>query len=124
MLRIFTICAVSALLSYSAYANRIGDPRDEDTRVTVNYPITVQGTLLQPGQYEFRRMVWPADREVVEIRDGHHNLIATKLARPAFRDAVTNQTQFTFYETPRHRPPAVRTWFSPGYHYGFHFAKK
>jgi hypothetical protein len=124
MLRIATICAVSGILAGTAYANRIGDPRDEDTGLKVNTPITVQGTLLQPGEYEFRRMVWPANREVVEIRDNHHNLIVTKLARPAFRDTVTKQTQFTFYETPRNRTPALRTWFSPGYRYGFRFAEK
>jgi len=124
MLRISMTSALGVLLPLVVSTNRIGDARDQATIVHVQQPITVQGTLLQPGEYEFRLMIWPANREVVQIMDENRRLVSTKLAQPTFRFGVTNQTQFTFYEAPRGEAPALRTWFSPGYHYGFRFAEK
>jgi hypothetical protein len=124
MFRTSTTCALAVLLPLAVSNNRIGDARDQATIVQVQQPITVQGTLLQPGEYEFRLVVWPANREVVQILDENRRLVTTKLAHPTFRLGVTNQTQFSFYEAPGGEPPALRTWFSPGYHYGFRFAEK
>jgi len=124
MLRISTACALGVLLPLTVSTNRTGDARDQATIVHVQQPITVQGTLLQPGEYEFRVMAWPANRELVQILDENRRLVSTKLAQPTFRLGVTDKTQFSFYEAPRDEPPPLRTWFSPGYHYGFRFAEK
>jgi len=124
MSRTLIVCAVGALLPLGTFGNRMGDARDQATIVHVQQPMTVQGTLLQPGVYEFRLMAWPADREVVQILDENHRLVATKFAQPTFRFGVTNETRFTFYEAPGDEPAALRTWFSPGYHYGFRFAER
>lgn len=130
MCRIFISSAVAFLLPLSLFANRIGDARDQDTIVIVNQPITIQGTLLQPGEYEFSLMVWTANRNVVRIFDQNQHLVATKMAWPTFRLGSSNQSQFTFYESSAQtlrgpeQPPALRTWFSPGFHYGFRFAAK
>jgi hypothetical protein len=124
MCRILMACAVALSLPLSVFGNRIGDARDQDTVVIVNQPIMIQGTLLRPGEYEFRLMTWPANRNVVRIFDQNRHLVTTKLAWPIFRSGVSNQSQFTFYESSPEQPPAVRTWFSPGYHYGFRFAEK
>jgi hypothetical protein len=124
MCRTLITSAVAFLLPLSIFGNRIGDARDQDTIVIVNEPITIQGTLLQPGEYEFSLMVWTANRNVVRIFDQNRHLVTTKMAWPIFRRGVTNQTQFTFFESSPEQPPALRTWFSPGYHYGFRFAEK
>jgi hypothetical protein len=124
MSRASLACVLGALLPLGMSGSRIGDARDQATIVHVQQPIIVQGTLLQPGDYEFRRMAWPVNREVVQIWDESHRLVATKLAQPTFRFGVTNETRFTFYEAPPDEPPALRTWFSPGYHYGFRFAER
>jgi hypothetical protein len=47
-------CALGVLLPQAVFNNRIVDARDQATIVQVQQPITVQGTLLQPGEYEFR----------------------------------------------------------------------
>jgi hypothetical protein len=124
MCRILITCAVAFLLSLSVFGNRLGDPRDQDTIVIVNEPIRIQGTLLQPGEYLFGLMVWTANRNVVRIFDSNRHLVTTKMAWPIFRLGVTNKSQFTFYESSPEQPPALRTWFSPGYRYGFRFAEK
>jgi hypothetical protein len=130
MCRILITSAVAFLLSLSVFANRIGDARDQDTIVIVNEPITIQGTLLQPGEYLFSLMVWTANRNVVRIFDQNRHLVTTKMTWPIFRLGNSNQSQFTFYESSAQtlrgpeQPPALRTWFSPGYQYGFRFAEK
>jgi hypothetical protein len=124
MCRILITSAVAFLLPLSVFANRIGDARDQDTIVIVNEPITIQGTLLQPGEYLFSLMVWTANRNVVRIFDQNRHLVTTKMTWPIFRLGNSNQSQFTFYESSPEQPPALRTWFSPGYNYGFRFAEK
>ena len=124
MCRILITSAVAFLLPMSVFANRIGDARDQDTIVIVKEPITIQGTLLQPGEYLFSLMVWTANRDVVRIFDQNRHLVTTKMAWPTFRLGNSNQSQFTFYESSPEEPPALRTWFSPGYQYGFRFAEK
>jgi hypothetical protein len=124
MCRILITSAVAFLLPLSVFGNRIGDPRDQDTIVIVNQPIMIQGTLLQPGEYQFSLAISFANRNVVRIFDQNRHLVTTKLAWPIFRLGVSNQSQFTFYESSPEQPPALRTWFSPGYHYGFRFAEK
>jgi hypothetical protein len=124
MCRILITSAVAFLLPLSLFANRIGDPRDQATIVIVNEPITIGGTLLEPGQYEFRLMTWPVNGNVVQIFDQNRHLVTTKMTFPTFRLGVSTQSQFTFYESSPEQPPALRTWFSPGYHYGFRFREK
>ena len=95
---------------------------DKQTVLTVNEPIQVEDTYLEPGTYVFRLADTPSDRHVVQIfnRDQTH-LINTMVAIPNYRLRPTGDSRFAFYETPRESVGAMRAWFYPGDNFGQEF---
>ena len=99
------------ILSLSAKA----DEWDKKTVLTINQPVQVRDTLLQPGQYVFKLYNSSSDRHVVQIfnRD-ESRIIDTVLAIPAQRMEPAGHSQFTFWETPTGTAAALRDWYYPG----------
>jgi len=91
------------------------DERNEETRITINEPIQVTKTVLNPGTYVFKLAVdsqW--NRNVVQIYNADQTrIIATIIAMHDTRRVNTGQ-QFSFYETPAGSVKALHTWFYPG----------
>ena len=111
------------VLTLSIFALRAkADAWDKKTVLTVNEPIQVQDTYLEPGTYVFKLLNSSSDRNIVQIynRDQNH-LINTVMAINNYRLEPTDRSQFTFYETPQGSARAMRAWFYPGDNYGQEF---
>jgi hypothetical protein len=96
------------------------DQWDKMTLLTVDQPVQVSNTYLEPGTYMFK--LANSDRHIVQIftKDRSH-LINTIFAIPSYRLELTDGSQFTFWETPPGTAKAVRTWYYPGDHFGQEF---
>jgi len=98
------------------------DEWDKRTVVTIDQPIQVTKTVLQPGTYVFRLLDSPANRNIVQIYNADQtHLITTILAINNYRLQPTGNSKFLFYETPQGSPKAVHAWFYPGDEYGQEF---
>jgi hypothetical protein len=98
------------------------DQWDQKTLITVREPIALPNTVLQPGDYMMELADAQAYRHVVRIysADGR-DLVATVVGFPAHQMVAANSSEFTFWEAPPGRPPAMRTWYYPGQKYGTMF---
>jgi hypothetical protein len=98
------------------------DVWDKKTVFSVNQPIQVQETYLEPGTYVFKLHNSSSNRHIVQIYNRDENrLINTVMATPNYRLQPTDGSRFTFYETPPGTARAMRAWFYPGDNYGQEF---
>jgi hypothetical protein len=98
------------------------DQWDKKTIITVDQPIQVTNTYLEPGTYVFKLLDSSSDRHIVQIYDRDQNhLIDTVMAIPNYRLQVSGRSQFSFWETPPGTAKAVRAWFYPGDNFGQEF---
>jgi LPXTG-motif cell wall-anchored protein len=96
---------------------------NKKTILTVNQPIQVTDTVLEPGQYVLKLLDSQSDRHIVQIFNRNEtHIINTVLAIPAERVIPTGRTEFTFWETPPGTYKALRTWYYPGDNFGQEFA--
>jgi hypothetical protein len=121
--RIVSILPGLALLGGTLVAPSLkADEFEKKTTVTVNEPLQLPHTVLQPGKYVFRLMDNP-DRHIVLIYTGDGTRFLTReLAIPNQRLHRTGKTEFQFWETPVGQPKALRAWFYPGDNFGQEFA--
>jgi hypothetical protein len=113
---LITLCGLALALGIFA-PRTYASEWDKRTIVTVNQPMQVRETLLQPGTYVFKLLDSNSDRHVVQIFNGEQTqIINTVLAIPSERrlDQVTGHTDFTFWETPAGYAKALRDWYYPG----------
>jgi len=98
------------------------DQWNKKTILTVDQPIQVTDTYLDPGTYVFILDNSSSNRQIVKIwdRDQQH-LINTILAIPAYRLNPTSDARFTFWETPPGTARAVRQWYFAGDNWGTEF---
>jgi hypothetical protein len=99
------------------------DVSDKKTTITIDKPMQIPTTTLQPGTYTLKLMESTSNRHIVTVwdQDGMH-LITTILAIPNYRLQPTGESKFTFWETPANQPQALRAWFYPGDNFGQEFA--
>jgi LPXTG-motif cell wall-anchored protein len=115
------LCAVAMTGGFVAYRAQ-ADEWNKKTILTVDQPIQVTHTVLQPGKYVFRLLDSNSDRHIVQIFDGDQtHVIDTILAIPNYRLQPTGKSQFTFWETPPGTARALRAWFYPGDNFGQEF---
>ncbi len=115
-----TLCTVGIVSCLSVTRAR-ADAWDKKTVLTINEPIQVRDTMLQPGQYVFKLVDSSSDRHIVQIFNGDQtHLIDTILAIPNYRLNPEGR-QFAFYETPAGSAKALRAWFYPGDNFGQEF---
>ena len=98
------------------------DEWDKKTILTIDQPMQVTDTLLQPGQYVFKLLDSQSDRHIVQIYNADQNhLISTVMAIPNYRIQPTGKSHFMMWETPAGSPKALRAWFYPGDNLGQEF---
>lgn len=98
------------------------DGWDKRTILTVNQPIEIANTVLQPGKYVLTLPTGNSDRHTVEVFNADQtHLIETVLTIPAQRLQVTGKTVFTYWETPAGTAKALRDWYYPGDNFGQQF---
>ncbi len=99
------------------------DQWNKKTILTINQPLQIPGTVLQPGKYVVKLADSASNRHIVQVfNEGESKLLATILAIPNSRLKPTGATEFSFWETPTGTPPALRSWFYPGDNFGQEFA--
>lgn len=115
------VCGVGlalGMLSFRAQA----DQWDKKTIFTVDQPIQIKDTYLDPGTYVLKLANSSNDRHIVYIYNADQNhLINTIMAVPDYRIRPTGNSQFVFWETPPGTARAMRAWFYPGDNYGQEF---
>jgi hypothetical protein len=95
---------------------------DQRMILTVNAPVQIAGTLIEPGQYVAKLMDSSANRHIVQIFNSDESqVVATIFATPDYRLQSTGQAQVKFYETAAGQASAIRSWFFPGELAGQHF---
>jgi LPXTG-motif cell wall-anchored protein len=116
-----TLCGLALAGAIIATPAR-ADLWNKKTILTVNQPIQITDTVLQPGQYVLQLLDSQSDRHIVQIfnRDQTH-IINTVIAIPTERLVPTGRTRFTFWETPPGTYKAMRMWYYPGDNYGQEF---
>jgi hypothetical protein len=115
----FCVLALGAsTLAFRAQA----DQWDKKTILTVDQPIQVTDTFLEPGTYVFKLADSSADRHIVQIFNASQTrVIDTILAIPNYRLQPTGDSRFAFWETPPGTARAMRAWFYPGDNFGQEF---
>ncbi len=119
----FKAFAIASCLAFLALAWPVQATQwNKKTLITVREPLALPDTVLQPGKYMMELSDNQTYRHVVRVytEDGR-KLVATIVGLPAHQMVAANSEQFTFWETPPGRPPAMRTWFYPGDTYGTQF---
>jgi hypothetical protein len=99
------------------------DQWDKKTIITIDAPMQIPTTTLQPGTYTIKLLESASNRHIVTVwdKDGMH-LVTTLLAIPNYRIKPTGDSKFTMWETPANQPQALRAWFYPGDNFGQEFA--
>jgi hypothetical protein len=112
-----------SLLSFALVAS--ASDWDKRTILTVNEPVIVAGVpvvTLEPGKYVMRLLDSPANRHIVQIfNEREDKVLTTVLAIPNWRLEPKEKTQFSYWETPKGNPAALRAWFYPGDNFGQEF---
>ena len=92
------------------------------TVFTIDQPIQIRDTYLDPGTYVLKLADSEIDRHMVFIYNADENhLINTIMAVPDYRVRPTGNSQFVFWETPPGTARAMRAWFYPGDNDGLEF---
>jgi hypothetical protein len=116
-----TVCALAlgaGIVTFRAQA----DEWDKKTIFTIDQPIQVTDTYLEPGTYVMKLANSSSDRNIIQIYDANQqHLINTVLAIPNYRVQRTGNTRFMFWETPPGTARAMRAWFYPGDNFGQEF---
>ena len=122
-MRSTTILSLAAFAGAFAVTSLHASKWDKKTTITINAPVQIPSTTLQPGTYTLKLLDSASDRHIVTVwdKDGMH-LITTLLAIPNYRLKPTGESKFTFWETSAGQPAALRAWFYPGDNFGQEFA--
>jgi LPXTG-motif cell wall-anchored protein len=92
------------------------------TVLTIDQPMQVRETLLEPGQYVFKLLNSSSDRHIVQIYNADQtHLFNTIMAIPDYRVQVTGKSRFVMWETPAGSVSALRAWYYPGDNFGQEF---
>jgi hypothetical protein len=122
-MRILKNLGLAAFTAALAFTPAYADQWDKKTIITINQPVQMPTTTLQPGTYTLKLLESQSNRHIVTVwdQDGMH-LVTTVLAIPNYRLQPTGDSRFSFWETPADQPKALRAWFYPGDNFGQEFA--
>ena len=122
-MRIKTVPVLGSLLLLGGML--LADDYNRRTVVTFSEPVMIAGVpvvTLEPGKYVLKLAGSQNSRNIVQVfNERGDKLFTTVLAIPNFRVVRTGKSQFSFWETPRGNPPALKAWFYPGDHWGQEF---
>ena len=122
-MRIKTVPVLGSLLVLGGML--LASDYDKRTEVTFNEPVMIAGVpvvTLEPGKYVIRLMNHDHNRNIVQVfNEREDHLFTTVLALPNYRLFPKDKTTFSFWETPRGNPTALKAWFSAGDNWGQEF---
>ena len=117
----FVLGAVA--LGATLIASADAEQWNKKTILTINQPLQIPGEVLQPGKYVVKLADSASNRHIVQVYSGDESkVLATVMGIPNYRLKPTGKSEFSFWETPRGTPPALRAWFYPGDNFGQEFA--
>jgi hypothetical protein len=116
--------ALVAVVGFAGTSFAVADEWDKKTTITIDEPMQLPNTMLQPGTYVIKLVATSAaNRHTVQFFDkDEKHVITTILAIPNERLRATGKSVFAFWETPAGQPKALRAWFYPGDNFGQEFA--
>jgi hypothetical protein len=122
-MRIKTIPVLGSLLVFGGML--LASDYDKRTEVTFNESVMIAGVpvvTLEPGNYVIRLLNHDHNRNIVQVfNEREDHLFTTVLAIPNYRLFPKDKTTFSFWETPRGNPTALKAWFSAGDRWGQEF---
>ncbi len=122
-MRIKTVPVLGSLLLLGGIL--LASDYDKRTEITFNEPVMIAGVpvvTLEPGKYVIRLMNHDHNRNIVQVfNEREDHLFTTVLAIPNYRLFPKDKTTFSFWETPRGNPTALKAWFSAGDRWGQEF---
>lgn len=122
-MRTMLTLSMAAFMGTLTLAPLQADEYNKKTIITIDTPVQLPSTTLQPGTYTLKLLDSASDRHIVTVWDkDEKHLITTILAIPNYRLKPTGHTKFTFWETETGQPAALRAWFYPGDNFGQEFA--
>ncbi len=122
-LKTLAVTSCLGLLAVASQPSAKADEWNKKTILTVNQPLALPNTVLQPGKYVMKLLDSQANRNIVQVfNDDESHLITTILAIPDYKLTPAGKTEFAFWETPAGQPPALKAWFYPGDNFGQEFA--
>jgi hypothetical protein len=117
-----TLAALTGIALAMVAVRAQADQWDKRTILTVDQPIQVMNTVLEPGKYVFKLADSNSDRHIVQIFNSDQTkIVDTILAIPNWRLQPTGDSRFMFWETPPGTVRALRAWFYPGDNFGQEF---
>ena len=121
-LKVLALTALVALFGALSLSHVNADTWDKATTITVNEPVQIPGTVLQPGTYTFTLFDSQSNRHVVQVfNQDRTQLIATVMAIPNYQLQPAGKTILEFAERPTGQPVALEAWFYPGDNFGQEF---
>ena len=122
MKRFKMTAATLGLLSAYFVPSLRADESNKETRVSINGPLQVQDTLLEPGQYVFQLTLPDTSRTVVNIYNADKTrLEGTIMGWSAYRVDAGDKTLFHISQSQGNQPAKLQTWFYPGDNFGVEF---
>jgi len=115
------LCGFALAIGSGVFPAR-ADEWNKKTIITIDQPMQVYDTYLEPGQYVFKLLDSQSDRHIVQIFNAEQtHLITTILAIPDYRVQATGKSRFTMWETPAGYVGALKEWYYPGDTFGQEF---
>ena len=115
----FLLSLMWSLTAFTAYA----DDWDKATKITINQPFEIPGTILPAGTYMVKLVDIASERHVVRFfSEDEKKVVATLIGIPDFRLEPTDTTSLTFYEAKPGTVRPLHAWFYPGHQFGIEFA--
>jgi LPXTG-motif cell wall-anchored protein len=114
-------CGIALALGPVAVHSK-ADAWNKRTVLTIDQPLQVMDTYLEPGSYVFKLLDSQSNRHIVQIYNANENhLIATLMPIPDYRIQPTGKSTFRMWETPAGYAAALRDWYYPGDNFGQEF---
>src|SRR6202035_5201157 len=110
------LALISAVLPSNAGAGDV----QRRSRLTVNEPTEIPGTVLQPGAYIVKVMDYQDEKTIVQfLNEDETKVIATVLAMRDRRVKTDDaQTGFTYFQRSPDGPAALKSWYYAGDNWG------
>jgi hypothetical protein len=103
----------------------IADEWNKEMHIHINTPVEIPGKVLTPGDYLFRLLDSPSDRNILVIysedANGNQTLVTTTFVVPAYRVDTPDKPIINLEERHAGTPEAIHTWFYPGDNSGWEF---
>src|SRR5262249_52095537 len=114
--KFFYLASAFSLIVLFGFQSKVrADDWDQKTRFSINRPVSISGQVVLPaGTYIIKRL--SAINPVVQVLDATETKVyATVLTIPDVVTDPPDKPMFTFEETSEGNPPALKTWYYPGY---------